>query len=303
MKLNHLSDQALLENTLVLVKREKEILSEILIHLQEVQRRRLYCELSCGSLFQYCVKYLGYSEDQTYRRINALKLIREIPTVHDQISKGELTLSTLTVAQSLFKLDANVNRREVLSALTNKSKREAEKIVSAFSLNRLEQKRQIHLSLNPAQEEKWQAVKAKLAHYNLSEEEIFERMCDQFLTPPTAVRPAPPRSSATKSIPKALRREVFRDASHQCSNCGSRFALEIDHKLPQSLGGGHDRGNLRILCRSCNQRAAIKILGIEKMKPHLDRYSSQGKRKILEADFLDDPAIAIRKRRPNLNPD
>jgi len=308
MKLSHLSDQTLLHNTFLLVKKEKEILSEILSHLQEVQRRRLFCELGHGSLFEYCVKQLGYSEDQSYRRINALKLMREIPEIQTQIEKGELNLSSLTVAQSLFKADATVDKKEVLAALKNKTKREAEKVVRSFS-PKMPERRMFTFALTQEQESKWNAVKAKLAHCNLKDEEILERLCDLFLapkpapkaksqsnskltpktTPNSAPRPAPSKSSAsptnakpasistqkatgaptTKSIPAATKRQVFTRDQNRCTNCNGVYALEIDHKIPLALGGTHHLSNLRILCRSCNQRAAIRNLGAEKMEKFL----------------------------------
>lgn len=294
MKLSHLSDQSLLQQTFLLVKKEKEILSEILLHLREVQKRRLFCELGFGSLFQYCVKQLGYSEDQAYRRINAIKMVREIPEIQEQIALGQLSLSTLSVAQSLFKADATVDKKEVLKALRNKSKREAEVIVRDFSPKVLEKKREHKFSLSQAQEEKWIAVKAKLAHSNLSQEEILEKLCDLFLAPKptpktksppeqapmTAPKPAPillpPRSSAlfaraNSAIATQTKRLVFQQSRHQCENCKSTFALQIDHKIPRALGGTNHPSNLRLLCRSCNQRAAIKIFGEEKMQKYLEK--------------------------------
>lgn len=293
MNISQLSDQALLQQTLLLVKREKEILSDILLHLREVQRRRLYCELGYGSLFLYCVKQLGYSEDQTYRRINALKLVKEMPEIQEQISLGELSLSTLSVAQSLFKTDARVDKKEVLQALRNKSKREAEKIVREFSAKIPERKQELKLYLNQTQEEKWQAVKAKLAHCNLKDEEIFEKLCDLFLAPKPAAKAksiqpitsqpapetapisAPPRSSALfatkqpKSITAQIKRLVRVQSQNQCTNCGSKYALEIDHRLPRALNGTNHPANLRLLCKQCNQRAAIRVFGINKMNQYI----------------------------------
>lgn len=281
MKLSSLTDQVLLKQTLHLVKQEKEILSEILFHLQEVQRRRLFCELGFGSLFQYCVKQLGYSEDQAYRRINALKIVKEVPEIQEQIAQGELSLSTLSVAQSLFKADATVNKREVLTALRNKSKREAEKIVREFSPKISEARKDLKLSLNQAQEDKWLAVKSRLAHSNLSQEEILEKLCDLFLAPKhipkaqkeskPAPKPAPPKSSAltAKAIPAQIERQVREKSKNQCSNCRSTYALQIDHLLPRALGGTNHPKNLTLLCRSCNQRAAIRVFGVEKMQRYL----------------------------------
>ena len=286
MKLSHLSDQALLQQTLTLVKKEKEILSEILLHLEEVRKRRLFSELGFPSLFQYCVKQLGYSEDQAYRRINALKLMKEMPEVQAKISSGELTLSNLAVAQTLFKTEAKVDRKAVLAAIAHKSKREAEKVVRTFSSRPQEEKKVFSFSLTPSQEEKWTAVKSKLAQCNLSEEEILEKLCDLFLAPKpepkprakakaapetsTAKSPAPPRNAATQ-ISRPLRREILARDKYRCTQCGSTNALQIDHKLPKSLGGPAHPNNLRILCRPCNQRSAIQLLGMTKMEKYLEK--------------------------------
>ena len=57
---------------------------------------------------------------------------------------------------------------------------------------------------------------------------------------------------------RRVQREVYAKANHKCQNCGSKHALEIDHRQPRALGGSHDPLNLRVLCRNCNQRAGMK---------------------------------------------
>ena len=62
--------------------------------------------------------------------------------------------------------------------------------------------------------------------------------------------------SSGRSIPAAVRREVWRRDSGCCSyidrhtgrRCGSRFFLEIDHIVPVARGGGAEPGNLRLRC-------------------------------------------------------
>lgn len=39
-----------------------------------------------------------------------------------------------------------------------------------------------------------------------------------------------------------------------CDECLSVEDLTVDHIIPLSRGGTHDRGNLRTLCRSCHGR-------------------------------------------------
>jgi len=84
----------------------------------------------------------------------------------------------------------------------------------------------------------------------------------------------PPKEALLASAPKIsqaqLRREIFKRAQNQCKNCGSQYAMEIDHIHPRSLGGDSHENNLRVLCRSCNQRAAIVKLGLKKMNDHIN---------------------------------
>ena len=62
--------------------------------------------------------------------------------------------------------------------------------------------------------------------------------------------------SSGRSIPAAVRREVWRRDSGCCSyvdrhtgrRCGSRFFLEIDHIVPVARGGGAEPANLRLRC-------------------------------------------------------
>ena len=72
-----------------------------------------------------------------------------------------------------------------------------------------------------------------------------------------------------KHISIKIKREVWKDAGNRCVNCKSNYALETDHRTPVSLGGSSTRENLRLLCRNCNQREAIKKLGQYTMDPYL----------------------------------
>ena len=62
--------------------------------------------------------------------------------------------------------------------------------------------------------------------------------------------------SSGRSIPAAVKREVWRRDSGCCSyvgrhtgrRCGSRFFLELDHIVPVARGGGAEPANLRLRC-------------------------------------------------------
>ena len=141
INLKSLSDENLLNGIQKLVKEEREILSQILHHLREIERRRLYSKLGFGSLFDYTTKELGYSEDQAYRRIQAMRLLKELPEIERKINQGVLNLSHLGMAQSLFRREEKSGKKiyskeeklEILEKLENTSKRDAEKITVSLS--------------------------------------------------------------------------------------------------------------------------------------------------------------------------
>ena len=89
MRLGEVRDKELLKNTVVLVNKERKTLKEILEHLAEIQRRRLYADLGYSSLFKYVVKELHYSEGAAARRVKALALISSKPIALKMIEKGE----------------------------------------------------------------------------------------------------------------------------------------------------------------------------------------------------------------------
>jgi HNH endonuclease len=65
-------------------------------------------------------------------------------------------------------------------------------------------------------------------------------------------------------IAKALREEVAADARHRCGYCRSSARItgtpmEMDHIIPESLGGPTARGNLWLACSMCNDHKGNRI--------------------------------------------
>ena len=137
MKLTHLTDEKLLDETQSLVKQEREITLKVLHHLREIERRRLFSALKYESLFNYCVQHLKYSESSAQRRIQAMRALRDLPEIETKIETGVLSLSNLATAQSLFYQEkksgnhySKVKKLEILEKLENKSRREAERTLA-----------------------------------------------------------------------------------------------------------------------------------------------------------------------------
>ena len=282
--LKTLTDETLLKETEKLVRQERELLTEILHHLREIERRRLFCEHS--SLFSYAVGVLGYSEDQACRRIAAMRLVRELPEIEESIASGELTLSHIGVAQTLFSNEKKQGRpltsemkTEVLGAIAGKSVREAQKAVLAFAPEPPVRKDEIkplapgrnlgRFELADETIAKIESLKGLLAHEkpNMPFDDLVSRLCDLGLKEWSPARE--PKRKVEGNTKAAVRRAVWKRDGCRCTVCGSTYKVEEDHRVPRSLGGEYTLENIRLLCQSCNQRAAIEKLGQEKMDPYL----------------------------------
>jgi len=272
MNLNDLSDQNLLERTQSLAAQEREILTLLLHHLREIERRRLFSSLKYPSLLEYAVRELKYSEPQAIRRISAMRLMRDLPQVEEQIQSGELSLTNAVLAQSLFAKEKKVGRpmdaeqkAQVLQSLSGKTTRQAEKIVAEISPEM--KKKPAHLDYDMIEDEvlreKLLRLKGKLAHSapNVSLTDLLHKLCDLALAEKVPLQPRP------NSLAQVYRQVRKRG---KCEICCSTYALEVDHIVPRALGGGDTPENLRLGCRACNQRAAIEHFGPDAMGQHLD---------------------------------
>ncbi|GAB3840345.1 HNH endonuclease [Hymenobacter jeollabukensis] len=89
---------------------------------------------------------------------------------------------------------------------------------------------------------------------------------DAIAKPDDAVMSLPPRIVANKSkraIPLSMRYRVLKAHDFKCVACGNGPAegakLQIDHKVPYSLGGLTELRNLQTLCADCNLSKSNKF--------------------------------------------
>src|ERR1044072_4600329 len=106
MNLKSLSRNELLNETKKQVATEREATLALIECLKEIDSRRLYLEMGYSSLHDFTIRYLGLSEGSAYRRISAARLITQIPEVKEAVETGRLNLSTVSMAQSVFKKKA-----------------------------------------------------------------------------------------------------------------------------------------------------------------------------------------------------
>src|SRR5437870_8400366 len=121
--LQSLSNRQLLDATRALARHACEVEADLLVHLAEIDERKLYLECAFPSMFAFCVGELGFSEDAAYSRILVARASRRLPAVIEAIRSGSLHL---TGARLLAPHLTGDNHVAVLERAAGKSKREIE---------------------------------------------------------------------------------------------------------------------------------------------------------------------------------
>src|SRR5262249_52285938 len=121
MKLTEVSNEQLLSELHGLVRQGRALLARLLAHLGEVEERRLDLESACSSMFDFCVRRLGMSEDEACRRVAAARLARRFPVALERIESGELHLTGLLLLRDYL---TDENHEDLLRAAAGKTKAE-----------------------------------------------------------------------------------------------------------------------------------------------------------------------------------
>lgn len=107
MNFKNILNHELISNMQNLAKSERKISHLVLLHILEIQARRIYAEIGYESLFGYLTRCLGYCEASAYRRIQSARLLGQIPEISEGSESGSLNLSQLTQVQKCIKEEAN----------------------------------------------------------------------------------------------------------------------------------------------------------------------------------------------------
>jgi 5-methylcytosine-specific restriction enzyme A len=307
--LKSLSNSQLFDLAKKEVQEETNATLRVLYVLREIERRRAFAEKSYPSLFEFCTEFLGYKKGAAYRRIMALRTLKEVPEVEEKIRAGGLSLTTLSQLQTHFVRKKKENRPlakeeklKLIESFENKSTREADKMILALTPKEIPVERlkaiddetfELKLALPKRVYEKLQKLKAHMGPEKASVEtlEAFEKALDianreyekkfdkrpaqdqkrKDNIPTTGLKNKKPELSLRKYIPIATQRAVWKRDQGKCTfpGCGSRYRPELDHIIPVACGGTNEISNLRLACRAHNQLHAINTFGLNKMESYL----------------------------------
>ncbi|HEY1079997.1 MAG TPA: HNH endonuclease [Bdellovibrio sp.] len=135
--LNNISNAELISRIEKLARTERKITHLILLHVAEIEDRKLYAELGYDSIYTYLTRGLGYSEGAAHRRVQSARLLKKTPEISQRIEDGSLNLSQLAQVQKCLKEHNNSDKGisyeatlNILEKLENKNNFETEKVLA-----------------------------------------------------------------------------------------------------------------------------------------------------------------------------
>jgi hypothetical protein len=130
MDVGGMGNEALLSEVERLVKADRTVGAALLVHLGEVETRKLYLARGYSSMFLYCRTALGMSEAEAYLRMRAADVGRRFPLVLERFGSGDVHLSAIKLLAPHLTQD---NHAQLLDRVRGKSKREIEMIVAELA--------------------------------------------------------------------------------------------------------------------------------------------------------------------------
>ncbi|HXH29784.1 MAG TPA: HNH endonuclease signature motif containing protein [Bacteriovoracaceae bacterium] len=271
MNLQSYNDKILHIETVRASRTEKSATVNLLKHLQEVSRRKLYVDYGHSTLPKYIVSELGYSENEAWTRIQAMRLLGTVPEIEDKIESGQISLSNASALQGFIRDTGIQNEPEKIAEAVKKAEDLTNrKLKDEFKPQAPKEKK---ITLNLKLQEK--IKKLQQSWGEMSEAEILEALIDEKLKAlelkidDYKQRPTRPVSSiCTRYLPVSVKREIFERSKNQCefkskdgTRCLERRNLQYDHVRPFALNGGRTVDNIRMLCFAHNQRRSIQTFG------------------------------------------
>lgn len=122
-----LADAELVGRLERLVKADRALSAKLLVHLGEVDARKLYCERAYSSMFEYCRSALGMSEAEAALRLQAARVGRRFPLVLERLGAGAVHLSAIKLLAPHLTADNHV---QLLDRVRGMSKRHVEVFVA-----------------------------------------------------------------------------------------------------------------------------------------------------------------------------
>ncbi|HXH29376.1 MAG TPA: hypothetical protein VNJ01_01065 [Bacteriovoracaceae bacterium] len=235
MTLQSYNDKILHSETIRAARTEKSATVNLLKHLQEVSRRKLYVDYGHTTLPKFIVAELGYSENEAWTRIQAMRLLKTIPQIEKKIESGQISLSNASLLQGYIQDNGIQKEPEKIADAVKKAEDLSNRKLKEEFKPQVPKDKKISLNLKLQEKIK----KLQQAWGEMSEAEILEALIDEKLKQlELKMKPVmckitddhkksmkPVSSIQTRYIPVNVKREVFERSKSQCehkNNDGTR---------------------------------------------------------------------------------
>jgi hypothetical protein len=296
--LEHLSDDALVDELTACCVTSRKVDARILVFLGMVEERSIFLLRACSSMWDFCRRKLGLSGGQAHRRIASARLAMRYPFILPLVEQGIVHLSTLAQIQVFVSDD---NAHALIADTAGKSRDEVDRVLEQrFGFQKKRKQRRGMLETDDELEGLIERARELTSHVYPDGDrlKIAKRAFRVFIaeaekkvrakadrpratqTPASASVSAATAATATKSIPRASTRAMFERHGEQCcyvdektgERCPSRMFIQRDHRLMRSRGGTHDPKNLRPMCGPHNRLLARLALGRAYVERRIDEH-------------------------------
>ena len=124
---SHLSDAQLVEATKRILCTERTAAVEIVVHLAEIEVRKIHLAAGFHCLRDYCIQELQLSEYEAFNRIEASRAGRAFPRIFRMLADGSLTLTTV---QLLARKLTPENEENLLTAAAGLTKEQVQELLA-----------------------------------------------------------------------------------------------------------------------------------------------------------------------------
>jgi hypothetical protein len=215
---------------------EKKATSKVLEYLNEIDKRKIWVKEGYSSLYDFCVRYLGYSEGEANRRIQAGRLTQRVEAVKPLLEKGEVSLTSLTLLSPVLTKE---NAKTILPKVIGKPTREVEKVINEHFPEKALKKETFEVELD--EEIKNLLERAKQIASEKNATLLLKKVLKNYVREKT---PRRTKSLHTRRVPTSTAAKVKADSGYQCeyrspkgTRCSQTAHLEIDHIRPYAMGG------------------------------------------------------------------
>ena len=125
--LSTLTNPQLLSRLETLVRESRCAEADLLVHLGEVDARRLYLDEAYSSMFDYCTSVLHFEEGVAYNRIHVARAVRLHPELLEALRGGELHLTGIRL---LVPQLTRENARDWIRAARHRSANEIRALIA-----------------------------------------------------------------------------------------------------------------------------------------------------------------------------